>query len=172
LLAHAGDAASEPRIAALVRDQPPLAAALRAVWLARHDRRPEASESMLAALRQYRTDPWPTPLPMARAMKEVLQLKVASDAAFVAPWLDALSQPFAVSVNDLTRENVRLRMAWALGATHRACLDVLAPLEPEVDWTESMLEFRLSCYAAHAHPLRGRAEKDLEEFRARAAATR
>ncbi len=172
LLAHEGDAASELRIAPLIRDQPPLAAALRAVWLSRHDQRAEASGAMVAALKQYRSDPWPTPLPMARAMKAVLQLKAAGDTAFVAPWLDALSQPFAVFVNDLTRENARLRIAWALGAAHQACMDVLARLEPEVDWTESMLQFRLSCYAAHNHPLRERAEQDLEQFRSNAAADR
>jgi spermidine synthase len=170
LLAHEGDASSEARMLALIRDQSTLSGALRAVWLSRRDRRAEASDAMIAALKQYRTDPWPPPLPMARAMTEVLQLKVASDMAYVAPWLDALSQPFAVFVNDLTRDNVRLQIAWALGETHSACVDVLTKLEPEMDWTESMLQFRLRCYSRHGHPLRDRAQKELERFQANAVA--
>jgi hypothetical protein len=165
LLANEGDASSEPRIAALVRDQPILSAALRAVWLSRFDRRAEMSELMISALTQYRTDPWPAPVTMGRAIKKVMFVKSRADLPFIPKWLDVLSKPFAVYVNDLARQNARVAIAWALGGADQACLDVLEPLEPNADWSQGMLEFRLSCYAAHNHPLRARAEVELMEFR-------
>jgi hypothetical protein len=165
LLANEGDASSEPRIAALVRDQPVLSGALRAVWLSRFDRRAEMTDLIVSALKQYRVDPWAAPVTMARAIKKVMYVKGRSDLPFIPKWQDALSKPFAVYVNDLARANARVAIAWALGNADQACLDVLEPLEPNADWSQGMLEFRLSCYAAHKHPLRARAEVELMEFR-------
>lgn len=172
LIAQQGDGGSDSELARLTRDQPVLGSALRAVWLSRYGRRAEASSLLLAALEQYRVDPWAPQIPMARAMHTVMQLREPSDAAFAQPWLAALARPFAVFVNDLARENLEVEIAWTLGAANQACVDVLAKFEPNADWTERMLEFRAACYAAHAHPLRTRAQKDLEQYRANEAAAR
>jgi spermidine synthase len=170
LLAHAGESSDEARVSELAREEPTLAGALRAVWLARHGRRAQATEVLGVALREYRTDPWPIRAPMARAIDSVMRLTAASDGELAPRWLDALSQPFAVHVNEAARQHAQVRIAWALGPKHRACVDVLSKFEPNVDWTESMLDFRSACYAAHAHPLRERAADDLARFRANAAA--
>jgi spermidine synthase len=169
LLAQVGDASDEPRIAVLAKEQPTLAAALRAVWLVRRGQRRQGTEVLRQALQQYQTDPWPMRAPMARTIASVIQPTEPSDRELASAWLDALSRPFAVYANENDRLRAQVKVAWALGPEHRACLDVLAPLEPHVNWTENMLEFRRACYDAHAHPLRERAAEDLASFRANAA---
>lgn len=169
LLAYAGEESDAARISELAKEEPTLAGALRAVWLVRHGQRAQGTEALGHALQQYRTDPWPMRAPMARAFAGIMQLTEASDRELAPAWLDALSQPFAVDVNHAARERTQVTIAWALGPAHRACIDVLSKLEPNVDWTESMLKFRSACYDAHAHPLRARAAEDVARFRANAA---
>jgi spermidine synthase len=170
ILAQVGDPSDESRIATLAKEQPTLAGALHAMWLLRLGQRAQATTVLSQALHHYRSDPWPLRALMARLFGDVMQLTEAGDRELAPIWLEALSQPFAVHVNEAARARAQVTVAWGLGPGHQACLDVFGALEPNVDWTESMLEFRLACYDAHGHPLRERAKEDLALFRANAAA--
>jgi hypothetical protein len=164
MLAYAGSIESEREIARLLRDQPTEAAALHAVYLLRHARRKAGSELLLNALQRYRGDPWPHPLTMLRTLSN-LQISEPSDRAFVPRWLDALAHPFALRVNESARDRTRLRLAYTLGPTHAACVQVFESFEPYPPWSESMLQFRADCYDKHVHPLREQAVRDLQNFR-------
>jgi hypothetical protein len=116
------------------------------------------------ALRQYRSDPWADVVPMARLLNS-LRVQAPADMELVPIWLEALAHPFALTVNETARQSARLRLAYALGASHTSCKDVFDSFGPNPPWNEQMLLFRAKCYSAHGSPLRKRAARDLVEFR-------
>jgi hypothetical protein len=164
MLAYDGSIESEREIDRLLRDQPTEAAALHAVYLLRHARRRAGTDMLVDALKRYRGDPWAHTLPMLRTLSN-LQLSEPSDRELVPRWLEALDHPFALRVNESARDRTRLRLAYTLGASHAACVQVFESFEPYPPWSESMLQFRSACYEAHEHPLRERAAGDLQDFR-------
>jgi spermidine synthase len=155
----------EPWLKLIERDQPTQAEILRGIALLRIGRRQEAIDTLTRALIRYRSDPWPVPGQVARALTS-LQLKAAEDHDLAPQWLAVLTQPFAVHVNETARESVRVNIAYALGAQDPACLAVFADMEPGIPWTETLLDFRRACYSAHQHPMREAAALDLARFRA------
>jgi spermidine synthase len=165
LLAYSNEAQAEAWVTTLTQGMPALSEAMRAVWLSNHGRRAEATDSIERALAAYRSDPWPMPAQMARAL-QVMQLRVDGDRELAPRWLAALSRPFAVHVNDAARQQARIDLAIALGVSHPACVDVFAEMEPNVVWSGPILDFRLGCYEAHRTPLRARAAQDVLRFRA------
>jgi spermidine synthase len=167
VLAYTADPEAEARIAALAHEQPTEAAALRAVWLLRTGRAREALAAFEDALRRYRSDPWPLPGTMQRAL-QLLAEWGAHDAGVAPKIMSMLSRPFVVHVNALAREQARVRIARALPPTQPACLELFSEMEPHVPWTLPMLQFRAACYAAHASPLRARAQADVNLFKASA----
>jgi spermidine synthase len=164
MLAYDGSIESEREIDRLLRDRPTEATALHAVYLLRHGQAKAGSEMLRAALQRYRGDPWPHPLAMLRALSN-LQIGDPIDRAFVPRWLEALAHPFALRVNESARDRTRLRLAYALGPAHPACVQVFESFEPYPPWSEDMLQFRSACYEAHAHALRDQAARDLQQFR-------
>ena len=167
LLAYVGEPPAEPWVTALIAEQPTFALALRAVWLARHDQRKEAADKMVEALHQYRIDPWPVPGQMARVLG--MLPVISPDVRQYAPqWLEALSQPFAAHVNETAREQMQLMISVALGWADPTCIRAIEPTEPNVDWNETLLEFRMRCYKRHKHPLEARAKQDLALFKSTA----
>jgi len=167
LLAYEGSVESERMIGELLHDRPTEASFMRAVYALRHGQRKAGTALLRDALQRYRGDPWPYPLPIARALNN-LQLEVGGDAELAQHWLAALAQPFALRVNETARDRARLRLAYALGASNEACVRVFEAFEPYPPWTESMLKLRSDCYEQHAHALRDRAAFDLAAFKARA----
>lgn len=170
LLAYEGSIEAEREIERLLLDRPTEAALLHAIYLLRHAHRKAGTELLDKALELYRHDPWPYPVPMARALS-TLQMNDDSERGLAERWLQALEQPFALRVNETARDRARLRLAYALGAAHRACVEVLESFEPYPPWTEEMLKLRVDCYDAHRHTLRERAATDLARFRAHAPAS-
>ncbi|MET0385792.1 MAG: fused MFS/spermidine synthase [Polyangiales bacterium] len=164
LLAYEGSIESERLIEGLLADRPTEAAALHAVYLLRHGQRKAGTALMRKALLSYRSDPWPYPLPIARALAQ-LQVNDAADRELAQVWLDALSHPFALRVNETARERAQLRIALGLGVSHPACVRVFEGFEPYPPWTETLLQFRSDCYEAHSHRLREQAARDLARFR-------
>ena len=164
MLAYNGSIESEREIGRLLRDRPTEATALRAVYLLLHAQRKAGTEQLRAALQRYRGDPWPHPLPMLRTLS-TLQVRDAGDTALLPIWLDALARPFALRVNESARDRTRMRLAYALGANHPACVPVFESFEPHPPWNESMLQFRADCYESHQNPLREQAARDVQRFR-------
>jgi hypothetical protein len=167
LFAYVGDDATESSLGVFTQEQPVLAHALRAVWLSRHGQRQRASAELVEALHLYRSDPWPLLPQLARALS-LMQLTAAEDRELVPSWLEALSRPFAAYVSQATRERTRINLAIALGPNDPTCVGLLAQQEPNVEWSETVLGFRAACYAAHGHPLRELAERELAEWHAAA----
>ena len=44
------------------------------------------------------------------------------------------------------------------------CAEAFAPIEPNTSWVRPVLEERARCYAITGHPLKDKAQADLEEF--------
>jgi spermidine synthase len=168
--AYAGGPGAGDTIKALTYDQPTLGPTLHAVWQMQNGERKQGSAALVAALERYRTDPWPRPEVMARALSS-LQQRNAADQPLWPSWLAALSKPFSVHANDILREQVRFNVAHAMGPSNRSCLGVLSGLEPHMPWLYQVLEFRAECYRAHGHPLQQLALRELAEFRAGAVQT-
>ena len=164
LLAYFGQDVHEPWVSSLVPEQPTLTLAMRGVWLARHGKSREASELFAQALHQYRVDPWPLSSQMARVLA-LLRIATDSDRELAPLWLEALSKPFAVYVNESVRQHVLLNISRALGPSNPLCVHVLEPLEPNPDWKEDVLDFRATCYEKQNHPLQTRALEDIVLFR-------
>jgi spermidine synthase len=167
LLAYEGSIESERAIARLLQDRPTEAAAMHAVYLLRHGRRKEGTVVLRQALQRYRGDPWPYPVPLARALN-ALQISEEADRELAPRWLEALAHPFALRVNETARERARLRLSAALGAASPLCVPVFEAFEPYPPWSESMLQFRAACYETHEHPLRDLAARELLQYRANA----
>jgi hypothetical protein len=170
LLAYSPEPTAEGWIATLTQGMPAQGPAMRATWLANQGRRSEATEALERALVAYRTDPWAMTGQMGRAL-QIMQLRVEGDRELAPRWLEALSQPFAIHVNEGPRQQARVTLAMALGAAHPACVDVFAQLEPHTPWNGALLDFRLACYQAHGSPLRERAAADVLRFREQAPLT-
>jgi hypothetical protein len=165
LAAYRGDDSTAKLIDELARDQPTLRATMRGVWLTQRGQREQGLEALAAAFAAYRSDPWPLPAQMARALR-FFRFRAETDKSQIDRWLGALSEPFAVSVNDSTRQEARVNLAYALGPDNPACIQVFAASEPYPPWTAGVLSFRAACYAAHKHPLADKAEREWSRLRA------
>ncbi|HKU37612.1 MAG TPA: fused MFS/spermidine synthase, partial [Polyangiales bacterium] len=167
LFAYHGEGPAEGWLDMLAKEQPTLGRAMRAIWLARHERHAESADALISALHMYRSDPWPIPSQMQRALGS-LQLSAASDPKLITRWIEALSQPFATWINDDVRERTRLTLAFALGPKDARCVELLAHQEPNADWNENLLQFRAECYAEQRDPRTELAQRELAAFRAAA----
>ncbi len=163
LFAYYGVDETESWVQSLTPEQPTLSLMLRAVWLQRHGKKKEAIDVLVQALHQYRIDPWPMPSQMARAFN-LMTITSDEDKAFAPLWVEALSVPFAVYVNETARERTMVKIAGQLGTKDPTCLRALAPFEQHPDWTESMLDFRVKCYKDQKSPLLARAQADLKQY--------
>ncbi len=167
IFAYGSDEAEfEKYIQPITRDHATQAAAIRATWLFNQNKRKEATDALVKSLESYRTDPWPVQGQMARAFNFMQVTEAAGDRELAARWQAAVSKPFAVFANETSRERARTNIAFGLGPSHPACLDLFTSMEPNPTWVETMLEFRFNCYSAHRAPLRERAAADLVLFRA------
>jgi hypothetical protein len=164
-LAEAGDDAAIPYLERLAAAHPIEAAALRARLQLRRHRAAEAAATLAQAFASYRSDPWPLPHLMARALDLAVEIAVANPAAGARLYA-ATAAPFATYAVDDLRQQTRFKLAMTVDAA-RLCVEALAALEPEVPFRRDLLEPRLRCYQTTHHALLGRAERDLERYRAR-----
>ncbi len=166
-LGDAGDERALAHIERLRAIQPGEADASLGRLRWRQGRLVEATDALVAAFTRYRTDPWPLPYIMSRAVsvaievadKDAADKDVADkDAALARRLFDALAEPFAVSALEQRRLTARLRMLRAVGFEPH-CAAVLAPLEPHVPWERELLALRVRCYEA-THDRRAAAARD------------
>jgi hypothetical protein len=124
-----------------------------------------AARLVAEALLGYRSNPWPLPAVMGRAMTLASAL-AGSDRDFARMMLDATSRPFAAGQLEEQRLRQRVNIAWG---TELGCgpntVAALRALEPHVPWTEAHLRMRRQCYAkADLHDLYRKADADWDEF--------
>jgi hypothetical protein len=103
---------------------------------------------------------------VSSALDEAREL-VAADSAAAAPLYIALREPFALRLFDENRMSAALAAAQRIGGS--ACVDAFGAYEPHIRWAEEFLAQRLDCYRKAGHAGAADAERDLAEYRSRAA---
>jgi hypothetical protein len=155
-------AEAEPLIERLRPWAPVEASAIRArlLWATRDNE--GCWQAVKQTISANRSDPWAN----NHLVSGVLPL--ALELARQRPELRAevyalLSEPFSMHSVDYLRQEMLLDVALLDDRAER-CLDALARFGPHVPWERHFLERRLRCYAAHNHPARAQAQKDLLHF--------
>ena len=161
----AGDEAALALVEQLRLVQPAEADALLGRLRWRQGRFPEATDALVAAFERYRSDPWPLPAIMGRAMAVAIDV-ADKHAPSAARLYAALGTRFAVSGLEHQRLRARVKMLQAVGF-EQSCAQAIAPFEPDVPWEREFLALRLRCYEAARHPLAARARADFDDFLAR-----
>jgi spermidine synthase len=163
-LADAGDEAALLLIAALRARRPIEADALLARLRARQGRPHEAGAALERAFTAYRTDPWPMPFVMSRALTLTRGL-ARTEPAVGRRLHQLLGRPFAAHVLDGARRSTRLFLA-GLVDFRGLCRDEVASFEPWIPWRRDFLATRLRCYEENGDPRARRARRDLARFEA------
>ncbi|MFQ5349882.1 MAG: fused MFS/spermidine synthase, partial [Thermoanaerobaculia bacterium] len=163
-LAESGDDRA-PDVALQLRQLQPVEAKVAlARWHYRQGRSDQATEELLAALEEYREDPWPWPPLMRRALDLARRLGEETPESG-RRLLDQLAEPFVLRMLDENRLLTRVDLVRKIDFASR-CVGAFEELEPHVPWRESFLRRRLDCYAQNRHPFAGRARRQLDELRA------
>ena len=163
--AATGDESAPAYIDRLRALQPTEALALEATWHAQRSDPAAATRALFAALRGYRTDPWPHPPVMRAALALARRLAEAADENGVRLLLAELAEPFAVHLLDRERQLLRIELAARLPET-APCLEALAPFAATPLWQREVLEARARC-TARTEPGGRRARqaaRDLRDF--------
>jgi predicted membrane-bound spermidine synthase len=164
-LADAADEEALVYIEKLRTVQPAEAEVITARLRWRQGRWEEATAALEASFLRYRSDPWPLPALMQRAL-EVAQAvaREAPDKNLARRLCQALSEPFAVYLWNQIRLGRRLEIAVDSGDPD-LLKQALEAFEPHVPWQRHFLERRLACYSLLGDPRTADAERDLQQFR-------
>jgi hypothetical protein len=120
----------------------------------------EAADLLARAFEAYRTDPWPYPPTMRRALDLVVALS-DGDAAVAERLLEPLSAPFAVRSLDGARRLTLLWIASQLPEPER-CAAAWHELEPWPPWDTQSLTARRDCYRRAHDPRLDQARRDAD----------
>ncbi|HEX6178143.1 MAG TPA: hypothetical protein VF057_07280, partial [Thermoanaerobaculia bacterium] len=165
VLAEAGSEEAEVFLM-LLRDMQPIeAAAIEARLRMMQGNYDDAARLVEQALVGLRTDPWPAPNVMARAISTAVSL-ASTDRALAMRMLAATSRPFVAGQWEEERKEERVNIAWSseLGCGSNT-VAALRALEPHVPWTEEHLRRRRQCYArAGLNDLFAKADAEWEEY--------
>jgi spermidine synthase len=144
--------------------QPTETLALEAVWHAKRGAEDAAEQTLLAAFRGYRADPWPHP-PVMRAAMELARRLGGAKPEFARTLFHELDESFAVHLLDRERKLLRVELADRLGDS-QLCLAALEPFETAPLWLRNLLEARAECYSRTEPASRraARAARDLADF--------
>lgn len=166
-LAERGDLSAMTFIDALRGEFPVEADTLLARLLWRQGRRADGVAALVRAFEQYRTNPWPLPVVMRRAIRFANEIAEAGDATLNARIEASLREPFAV---ELMRERRRSSLLYVQdlmspdGMCSDAVLETVHSFEPHVPWQAIFLTKRANCYQTRNDPLARKAADDLREF--------
>jgi hypothetical protein len=133
----------------------------------RQGRASEAAAALGAAFVAYRSDPWPIPALMDRALDLAVEIAQRDTTGADAMRLfQALEAPFSVFLLEERRLVSRFKIAGRLdgGMYNTYTPAALAPFEPNPLWEKDFLTARLACYRATGNALADDAERDLSEF--------
>jgi len=124
----------------------------------------EAAAALEAVFLRYRSDPWPLPPLMQRAIDVARAVaREAPNKTLARRLYQAMSEPFAVYLWNQSRLWCRLDIAADLG-DQELLKDALEAFEPHVPWQPQFLEKRLECYRHLVDPRTAKAERDLQQF--------
>jgi spermidine synthase len=167
-LADAGNPEASAYLEPLRSEAPGEAEVLTAHLLWRQGRLTEATAALASAFVRYRSDPWPLPLLMHRALGIAQTITQQSqDRALARRLHTVLGEPFAVRLWDQARLACRFNLA--LDSADPALLgEAIAAFEPQVPWRRYFLEKRLACYTLLGDPRARRAERDWQTYLASA----
>jgi spermidine synthase len=166
-VADTGDEAAAVLIERLRTFQPTEADAVLGRLRWRQGRVSEAVTAFEAAFIAYRSDPWPIPALMERALDVAVDIaardKTGTDARRLFQAVDA---PFSVLLLQERRLVSRFKIAGSLDAGKYDTYTpvALAPFEPNVLWERDFLTVRMACYTATGNALADQAARDLNEF--------
>ncbi|MDP9192844.1 MAG: fused MFS/spermidine synthase [Acidobacteriota bacterium] len=167
-LAERGDSDAMPYLQALRAEFPIEAETLLARLLWRQGRKAEGTAALVRAFEQYRTNPWPLPIVMRRAIRLANEIAEQDRGALAAQVETALRQPFAIEMLRELRRSALLYVQDQLSpesACSDALLETVHSFEPHVPWQEIFLTKRATCYEQRNDPLAKKAAAELREFR-------
>ncbi|HVS32874.1 MAG TPA: fused MFS/spermidine synthase [Thermoanaerobaculia bacterium] len=133
--------------------------------LARQQKNAEAAAALSRAFVAHRSDPWPLPLLVSRALELAADVS-AGDRAVAASLYKVLREPFAARSLDVEREYAALRTAAASepSGCGPAVIEALQTFESAPPWDGPFLRNRAQCYEQANHPRAVRARLDLMEY--------
>jgi len=153
-----------PLLASLRQWEPIEADTIEARLMVRRGNTKAAAELLLRAFVAYRTNPWPQPLIMARAI-DFAAVVGTLDKSTAPVLYDALAQRFAAGQNETTRLAARVSLGRRIDGCGPHAIAALRALEPWVPWDRPTLELRADCYAkAGLRELASRAQEELGDF--------
>jgi predicted membrane-bound spermidine synthase len=162
LLADAGDESALDPIAKLRALQPAEADACLARLRIRQNRYQEALDAAEAAIRRYRTDPWPAAHVMQGALDVALEL--AAQRSEMGPRIEAaLRDELALRALNEIRTEILFLIA-SREPVGQGCAAFLQPFEPNIPWSREWLTFRQRCYSLTGDPRAGLADRELRRF--------
>jgi spermidine synthase len=166
-LADAGSEEAVPYIERIRETAPIEADALLGRLRWRQGRVKEAGVALEAAFVAYRTDPWPLPTIMNRALETTMRVSEA-DGEEALRLFRAFEAPFAIYMLDEGRIRVRLKLARRLDGESPGpyTAEAVAAFEPNILWEPDFLPARLACYRATGSPLAEKARRDVDAFAA------
>jgi spermidine synthase len=144
--------------------EPIEADAIASRLLLRQGRAPESAALLRRALLAWRTDMWPQPDMMERAVGSAVPL--AAVHRELAPALyDALTQPFAAGQAEMSRLQHRFAVAQKIERCGPRTIAAMRAFEPWVPWNREYLTSRVQCYEkAGLRAMAERAREDLGDF--------
>jgi spermidine synthase len=160
-LAAAGDDAALPHIETLRAAHPTEADLITARLRASQRRFDDAAAALVAGLVRLRDDAFVDNGLATRTLQVALDLAKAS-RPHTARMFETVAQPFALYLAEDNRLGTMLAIAELID--DRAVATALAPIEPDVPFTFSVLARRAAAYTALDHPLASRARDDLDAF--------
>jgi len=160
--AEIGDSEALAMIDKLRAHIPTEADALAAIYYIRKEQFDLGTDAAIKAFEQYRTDPWAEPAVMQRLVVLVPDI-ARKDKALGRRLFDALKEPFALQLQEEVRKVSRMQLASRIDFPGM-CVEAVSAYEPSVPFRAGFLLKRLDCYQVNNHPLRAKANKELEEF--------
>jgi hypothetical protein len=161
-LADSGAEAALPYIDAMRSFEPVEADVTLARLRFRQGAVDDAMRALEAGFAGYRTDPWPMPSMMLRALGLSVEM-LARYPELAEPMWNALREPFSMRLGDEVRRKVAAYAA-RMSPPGAPCVEANHAFEPNPVWTEEFLESRARCYDAVKDPLATRARGDVAEF--------
>jgi spermidine synthase len=149
-----------PLLETLRKWEPIEADAIEARLLLRRNDTNGATELLRRAFVAYRSNPWPQPAIMSRALDLAVTLGTL-DRASAEVLYDALALPFAAGQLNQSRLETRLTLARKLDDCGPRTIASLRAFEPWVPWDRPTLENRARCYSGAPGE---RASAELAEF--------
>jgi spermidine synthase len=167
-LANRGDEHALQLIAALQRVAPIEAQTLLARLRWRQGKAAEAANALSAAFAAYRSNPWPLPIVMMRALRLVREIADQPQARTIWPQLmDAVAEPFAIHMFEEYRRSMQLLLADRISGSTVCSAEerkLIESYEPDFPWQQDYLRKRAECYAQAGDPRAARAQRDWQKY--------